>query len=147
MMEEGESKAEVIDTVTKELVEERKDKKRRSRSRERRRHRSLSSSSSPRYRRRRSSSSCSGSKRHRSSRRDHKRHRSSPRREHRSHTHRRPDKRRGSSSSEKIQAPKVKLEPKGQMLPTNAGGVYMPPFKMKAMLEQLRMASTETEEH
>ena len=33
------------------------------------------------------------------------------------------------------------------MLPTNAGGVYIPPFKMREVLEQLRMASTETEEH
>ena len=29
---------------------------------------------------------------------------------------------------------KPPMEPKGQMLPT-AGGVYVPPFKMRAMLE------------
>jgi pre-mRNA-splicing factor CWC22 len=32
------------------------------------------------------------------------------------------------------------------MIPS-AGGVYVPPFKMRAMLEQLRAANTDTEEH
>jgi len=39
------------------------------------------------------------------------------------------------------------VEPKGQMIPTNAGGVYVPPFKMRAMLEELRKANAESEEH
>jgi len=35
---------------------------------------------------------------------------------------------------------KEPVEPKGAMLPTNAGGVYMPPFKMRQILEQMKQA-------
>ena len=38
------------------------------------------------------------------------------------------------------------LEPKGQMVPS-AGGVYVPPFKMRAILEGLKKESVETEAH
>ena len=41
---------------------------------------------------------------------------------------------------------KVPIEPKGQMLPATQGGVYMPPFKMRAILEQLKQ-SEESEAH
>jgi len=40
----------------------------------------------------------------------------------------------------------VKLEPKGQMI-VSKGGVYVPPFKMRAMLEQMQKESQHSEVH
>jgi pre-mRNA-splicing factor CWC22 len=39
------------------------------------------------------------------------------------------------------------LEPKGAMLPARAGGVYVPPFKMRAMLEDLKNKEKSSLEH
>lgn len=38
----------------------------------------------------------------------------------------------------------VKLEPKGKLI---TGGVYMPPFKMRALLEQMKQTSQDNEQH
>jgi pre-mRNA-splicing factor CWC22 len=43
--------------------------------------------------------------------------------------------------------PSKASEPKGQMLPVTQGNVYMPPYKMRAMLEKLKQESQETEAH
>jgi len=47
---------------------------------------------------------------------------------------------------EELKAPAPKLEPKGQMI-VSTGGVYMPPFKMRAMLEKMQGESQATEAH
>jgi pre-mRNA-splicing factor CWC22 len=36
---------------------------------------------------------------------------------------------------------------KGSMMPARAGGVYMPPFKMKQMLEELKKKDKTSVEH
>jgi pre-mRNA-splicing factor CWC22 len=38
------------------------------------------------------------------------------------------------------------IEPKNALLPKSAGGVYMPPHKMKAVLEELQKANEASEE-
>ena len=43
----------------------------------------------------------------------------------------------------KTKEPVVKLAPKGSMMPAAPGGVYMPPWKMKAVLAELEKADAE----
>jgi len=45
-----------------------------------------------------------------------------------------------------VKTPVVKLEPKGQMI-ASVGGVYMPPFKMRALLEKMALESQHSEAH
>lgn len=39
------------------------------------------------------------------------------------------------------------MEPKGQMLPANMGSVYLPPHKMKAILEKMKTNDESSEQN
>ena len=41
----------------------------------------------------------------------------------------------------------LKTEQKGALLPSRAGGVYIPPFKLKAMMEELKNKEKTSLEH